>query len=350
MSRILFVDGTENHRPDDPYKHPQGGILTSLTRVPEELVKLGHEVAVKSTYRKSETIRGVRYLDDTDKLEQWDVTVFNRNLIDTEFVKYCKERGIQCWWWLHDIVDYRYLKDASYQVMDKVVALSEYCKSTYKAFFGVSDEKFVVIPNGVDKSIFYPGKYEDKNPDLIVMASALIKGFLPVELTYQSLKRLNASLDFRIYSSQELHGKSNSPVQTQFLKDMVGQGANVRQPVPQSVLAEVLRQAWLFLMPNSYPEICSNLLLQAQACGTPVISSNIGGSPEFIENEVTGVITKYYPHDMFMWCKAFAGATVRTASNDEVHKRISLNAPRDVKSWADIGGMWNAELRKNLNK
>jgi glycosyltransferase involved in cell wall biosynthesis len=350
MARVLFVDGTENHRPDDPYKQPQGGILTSLTRVPEELVKLGHEVAVKSTYGKSEVIRGVRYLGPDDRLQKWDVTVFNRNLIDAEFVKYCKEQNIQCWWWLHDIVDYRYLKDASYQVMDKVIALSEYCKSTYKAFFGVPEEKFSVIPNGVDKSIFYPGKYEDKNPDLVVMAGALIKGFLPIDLTFHSLKKLNAALDFRIYSSQELHGKQNNVIQQQFLRDMVNAGANVRQPVPQNILAEVLRQAWLFLMPNTYPEICSNLLLQAQACGTPVISSNIGGSPEFIENEQTGIITKYYPHDMFLWCKAYAGATVRTASNEVVHKRISEQAPRNVKSWEDIGRMWSNELHKTFNR
>lgn len=346
--RVLFTDGTENHRPDAPYDKPQGGILTSLTRVPEELVKLGHEVAVKSTYGKAETIRGVRYLGPSDKLEKWDVTVFNRNLIDAEFTKYCKEKGIKCVWWLHDIVDYRYLKDASYQVMDKVVALSNYCKWTYQDFFEIPTDKFVIIPNGVDKSIFYSGKYEDKNPDIVVMAGALIKGYLPIELTYRTLKKYNASLDFRIYSSQELHGKKNSTGQTQFLMDMVNLGANVRQPIPQNILAEVLRQAWVFLMPNSYPEICSNLLLQAQACGTPVITSNIGGSPEFIEDGITGILTKYPPHDLFTWCKEFATKTLLTASNDELHKKISENAPKNVKSWSDIGGMWD-ELLKTLS-
>lgn len=344
--KILFVDGTDGHNPIDPYEQPQGGILTSLTRVPEYLASKGHEVWVKSSFGKTLDVRGVHYIDGTTTIPKWDITVFNRNLLDTQFVDYCKENGIKCLWWLHDMVDTRYFMDDTFKKMDHAVALSEYCKESYAEFYNLKRECFTVIPNGVDKSVFYPGKYEERNPKLFVMASALIKGYAPIQLTYQTLVRVLGKPELRIYSNQSLHGYKNSPDQEKFLEVMAGEGASIRHPIPQKILADVLRQAWVLLMPNSYPEMCSNLLLQAQACGTPVVASNISSIPEFIKHGDTGILTKHYPHDIFLWGKAYAKATVDLARNKQMHHHISETAPKSVKSWEDVGEMWHELVSK----
>lgn len=348
--KVLFVCGTPNHDPSQRTSRPTGGILNSLTLIPEYLAKKGHEVYVNSTYGKEETINGVHYIKSGTEIGKWDVTVFNRNVLPKEFVQYCKEIGAKVVWWLHDIVQLSYLPDDAFKQADKIIALSEYCKTTYTDFYDIDANRVVVIPNGVDKSLFYPGtKPRDRN--MVMTASALVKGFLPLPTVYENLKRHNPDIDFRIYSSQKLHGMENTKSQEAFLNNMADQGAHVYNPVSQEVLAHLLRQARCLLMPNSYPEICSNLLLQAQACGCPVVTSDIGANPEFIENNVTGVLTtKYKPHDLFSWVVEYTNKVLDVMLDDKYAQKLSENAPRDVKSWEQIGEIWENELNKLVSK
>lgn len=345
--KFLFIDGTAGHDPNSRKSKPTGGILNSLTLIPEYLASQGHEVYVNSTYNKNEVVNGVHYVQHGENIGKWDVAIFNRNVLPREFIAYCKEIGSKIVWWLHDAVQLTYLQDDTFQYVDKVIALSEYCKKTYSDFYQIPKDKFAVIPNGVDKTLFYPGKPEERNPNLVMMASALIKGYVPVPTVLENLQRHNPDIDFRIYSSQKLHGMENNKAQQEFLDNMERKGAHIYHPVSQEVLACLLRQARCLLMPNSYPEICSNLLLQAQASGCPVVTSNIGANPEFIQNGTTGLYTtRYSPHDMYSWVVEYTNLVLDVWLNNDFFNHVSENAPKDVKTWQEIGEIWNAELAK----
>lgn len=345
MAKILFVDGTEKFNPHTVVEKPTGGILNSLTVIPQYLAARGHEVFVISEYGIEEEYKGVRYVSRETNLPKWDFAVFNRNVLPKDFVLYSKSIGAKIIWWLHDVTQTTYLPDAAFKLVDRVVALSNYCKKTYSDFYKIPEEKFVVIPNGVNKELFSPGDYEKRNPNMWIMASALIKGFLPVDDIYENLKRANYNLDFRIYSNQSLHGKENNEMQARFLAHMAQKGAHIYSPVSPTVLADLLKRAYCLLMPNTYPEICSNLLLQAQACGCPVLTSDIGANKEFIENGVTGLsTTNWQPHDMHIWNIEFARLALKLQGDKQLHKSISLNASKNVLSWEEIGERWNNEL------
>lgn len=344
--RLLFIDGTAGHDPKALYDKPTGGTLTSLTNVPEYLASIGYDVYVQSTYGQNEDLNGVHYISSEAKIPKWDVTIFNRNVIPMEFAKYCKESGIKMVWWLHDIVDTRYLPDAAFKLVDHVVAMSRYCQDTFADFYDIGNEKFTIIPNGVDNKVYYPGDYSKRDPHIFLTASALIKGYQPLDVTFTSLKAIDPDIDFRIYSSQKLHGFENSPNQTKFLEAMGNAGAHIYAPTNQKVMAHIMRKAWALLMPNSYPEICSNLLLQARACGLPVISSNIGANPEFITHNVNGLLTtRWHPHDIHSWIVEFARETCRLQQDKVLHKKLSDNAPTNVPTWREIGGKWNDLLQ-----
>lgn len=346
MVRILFVDLTPGHDPKALYDKPTGGTLTSLTKVPEYLASVGHEVFVSSTYKQEETVNGVHYITPTSTVPKWDVTVFNRNVLPNDFVRYCKHQGSKIIWWLHDIVDTRYLPDNTYLLVDKIVALSEYCKKTFADFYSLNENIFSVIPNGIDPDVFKPGEYEKRNPHLFITASALIKGFAPLELTFANLRSFDIDLDFRVYSSQSLHGKANSVEQDKFLTRIGEAGAHIYAPTSQTVMAKIMQKAWGLLMPNSYPEICSNLLLQARACGLPIVSSGIGANHEFIEHEQTGLLTiKWQPHDIHSWSVEFARQACILQRHKDLHKHISEKTPVGVPTWRDIGEKWDALLK-----
>lgn len=342
--RVLFVEQTGGHNPNKTYDKPTGGTLTSLTFVTEYLARQGHDVYVQSKHMVEETVNGVHYVLPESTIPKWDAIVFGRNVLPKDFVTYNKENNIKVVWWLHDIVDTRYLEDDAFKMVDHIVALSEYCKSTYSDFYEISKDKFTVISNGVDPKVFYPGDYDKRNPNLFLTASALTKGLIPLDLTYATLARHLPDIDLRIYSSQALHGLKNTPQQEAFLQAMKAKGAHVYPPVSPDVLATLMRQAWCLLMPNSYPEICSNLLLQARACGLPVVTTDIGANPEFAGPSLS--TTKYKPHDLFSWTHEYAQLALDLALNKDLHKKISAETPKDVPTWEKIGGQWNGLLER----
>lgn len=339
--KIIFLDGTAAFHPQRLSTKPTGGICTSLTLVPRYLAARGHEVYVVSVHEKEEFIDGVWYTRDRDKFADPDVVVFNRNTITNSLVDCFPKATIV--WWLHDICDPRYLEDNGYQRADVVVALSDYCKESYADFYGIPHEKFVVIPNGVDPSVFYKGT-ESRNHNLWVCASAPIKGLQPIDYWYENMKRHNPNLELRLYCSSSLHELKEESRTVEMLNKLKEKGVKVLDPIPQHELADVFRKAYALLMPNSYPEICSNVLLQARACGLPVIASNIGSASEFIEHEYSGLLTSTTPPDLFWWWMDFTRLSVRLYRDFRQHEYIRLHAPLDVPTWDFIGQRWNEML------
>ena len=335
--KALFIDGTSGFTPNRLATKACGGISTSLTLIPRYLAKNGVRAVVASEHPTREEVDGVLYtptIEDVDRDADW--VVFNRNIFNRQMESmFPKSKKI---WWLHDIVDHRYLEDDSFHKMDRIVALSRYNVESYSDFFGIDRKKFVIIPNGVDKEMFFPA--EDHDRHLFVCASAPIKGLYPLAFTWFNLLRLDPKAELRIYSNQALHDKENNSQMEAQLKQLADGGANILAPIPQSDLAAVLRQARALLMPNHYPEICSNLILQAQASGTPVVTTAIGSAPEFIVQRWSGMMTRLAPHDMFWWWKDFAERTIEVQTEDALYDTIHRRAPENVKSWDQIGALW----------
>ena len=334
--KILFIDGTGGYYPKRLDEKPTGGILTSLTLIPRYLARNGFDVSVMSVYNKNETVQGVKHIAHPTDRTDFDVVVFNRNMMNRPLAERFKNsRKI---WWLHDVVDPTYLEDDGFNLMDEIVALSWYCRESYADFYDIGHKKFTLIQNGVDKKVFYPGGKRRKN--LFVTASAPIKGLYPLEYAFSNIKRWDKDAELRVYSSQGLHELENTPAHKAVLDRLAAAGARIMDPIPQKELADVFRSATALMMPNSYPEICSNILLQAQACGLPVISTNIGSASEFIKHGDTGMLTDRGPADLWWWHKDFTKQCAAIYFDAELRERISRLSPLDVPSWDEIGEQW----------
>lgn len=342
--RVLYEDGTPGHNPRELYLKPTGGTLTSLTKVPEYLAKRGHEVYVQSEYKKKDIVNEVHYVEPGSAIPKWDVVVFNRNYITREFLEYGKTFGAKSIWWIHDLVDERHFSDDAFRHVDRIVGMSQYSIDTYSDYYGIPKEKFELIPNGVDSGVFYSGSYEKRDPNLYIAASAPHRGFDSIEHIYFALKKKNPNLEFVVYSDQSLHGQENSEAQARVLRRLKEIGVRVKSPINQAELAEVMRKAWVLLMPYKIPETCCNLLLQARACGLPVVSSNIGANREWIEHNQTGLLVQWPPHDYFNWIKDCATQAIRLYEDRELHAKISEQGTHDVPTWQLIGYKWEKML------
>lgn len=68
------------------------------------------------------------------------------------------------------------------------------------------------------------------------------------------------------------------------------------------------------------------VVLEAQAAGIPVIASNVGGVPDLVENEVTGILTD--PSRPETMPKALA----RLLDNPELASRLAEEGRRQAKA------------------
>ncbi|PVY34143.1 glycogen synthase [Williamsia muralis] len=66
----------------------------------------------------------------------------------------------------------------------------------------------------------------------------------------------------------------------------------VREKLPTEKVREILSAATVFICPSIY-EPLGIVNLEAMACGTAVVASDVGGIPEVVRDEVTGLLVHY---------------------------------------------------------
>lgn len=125
-----------------------------------------------------------------------------------------------------------------------------------------------VIHNGCDKDIFYrKGKSDIQGRKVKLIASSFSDNWNKGFKTYQWLDR---NLDFTRY---EMTFVGRTPCEFQNIK--------ILPPKTTGELADFLRGQDIYIT-ASKNESCSNSLIEAMACGLPVLAHNSGSSPELV--------------------------------------------------------------------
>jgi glycosyltransferase involved in cell wall biosynthesis len=151
--------------------------------------------------------------------------------------------------------------------------------------------RFEVIPNPVDTDLFVPKPVSTNIPTVLyvgrlerlkgvyVLAEAIgllarsYKDFRCIFIGRDSLTRDGRSVRAELSSKLERLGCLN---QVQFIDHL-----------ERSHLVPYYQQADLCVVPSLY-ETCPYTVLEAMACGRPVVATNVGGIPEIIEDGLTG--------------------------------------------------------------
>jgi starch synthase len=104
--------------------------------------------------------------------------------------------------------------------------------------------------------------------------------------------------------------------------------------LPREQVRQVLTGALAFLCPSVY-EPLGIVNLEAMACETAVVASNVGGIPEVVVDGETGVIVAYDPGDAAGFERGIAEAVNRLAADPELAARFGrAGRERAVSSFA----------------
>jgi len=234
-----------------------------------------------------------------------------------------------------------------------IMPVSKFLANLLIKHYRIPEEKIVVIPNSVDINAFKPQPF-DKS--LEVMKRLLVlkncARLIENEKVILFLGRLEPrkGLHILVKALCKLNDKS-------WLLIIVGSGnsryvkmcldlANKYDlsdricfigKMPRSFLKYLYSSAYVYVLPSMFEGLPGSVL-EAMACGSPVIATKVGGLPEVIKQNVTGLlINKPDPAEL-------AETLELILTNENLRRKLSNNGLNFIKRYFS----WQANTEKYI--
>lgn len=166
---------------------------------------------------------------------------------------------------------------------DRILAVSEHLRGVALAA-GAPADRTLVHYQGIDTDVFTPSPVREDRPPAIYVLSALIPR-KRIDLAIRASQQLMHDVD------HELHIIGDGPLRSE-LSRLASDTPHItfHGQVDRSRVLEALRSADLLVLP-SRAEAAGLVLLEAQACGVPVVVTGGDGKQEMLQDGVTGTVT-----------------------------------------------------------
>jgi glycosyltransferase involved in cell wall biosynthesis len=153
---------------------------------------------------------------------------------------------------------------------------------------GVPENNVKYIPNGVDSNTFKPAGDKQKNLLLFVGRITSDKG---LHVLLKSLYNIKTKIELVIIGPSQWDTNYFQKIQDQIRKENKRGVHKITYlgEQRQSVIVEWCQKASLFVLP-SFKEACGIAILEALACETAVVATNIEGIREVVFDGVNGLL------------------------------------------------------------
>jgi glycogen synthase len=249
-----------------------------------------------------------------------------------------------------------WIERTAYAEADGVIAVSEAMREDVKGLYGVDDDRVQVIHNGIDVSQYRP------TPRPEVLRAHGVRTDLPLVLFVGRITRQKGIIHL-VNAIRHVHGTAQivlcagAPDTPEIGEAMAAAVDAARQASPHPIvwIREMLSkddviafytQADVFVCPSVY-EPFGIINLEAMACETAVVASKVGGIPEVVVHEETGLLVPIEtrgprdvePRDPDAFARALAAAVDALLADPGRRLRMAQAARRRVEerfSWSSI--------------
>lgn len=214
-----------------------------------------------------------------------------------------------------------------YARADAIVATSQGVADDLTGNYGVPATKIRILHNPVDLDVIAQKSAEPITAEIahdspVVAAAGRLAGVKNYPLLIGAVAELRSVTPVHAW----ILGEGPERAGLESMAGEHGVGALVRflgfQPNPWSYIA----RADVFALTSSY-EGFGNVLIEAMACGTPVIATRSVGTVEIIEDGVNGLLVESSP-------AAVAEAIARLLGDGDLRARLIARAREDVQHYA----------------
>ena len=202
----------------------------------------------------------------------------------------------------------------------RFIALSQDLEGWLVDDVRIKREKVVQFYNGVDTTRFHPASEEkilrDSMPAKFADQNSIVIGTVGrLEAVKDQLTLLRAFIELCkvmpewknqlrlvLIGDGSLRPKIEALIDEADIRTQVWLAGNLED------VSTILRDIDVFVLP-SLGEGISNTILEAMACGLPVVATNVGGNPELVQQGLTGCLVKpNAPSQMAMALRGYVAA------------------------------------------
>lgn len=185
----------------------------------------------------------------------------------------------------------------------------------------VDSNRCIVLPNSIDNSIFRKCNKNEVRISLNIPTDAFVVAFCGRFNNRKGAFRLEKALDMiddpktkSVFIGMPESGQSRKPA---------CKGIHFCGVLPHEAVADYLNAADVYVLPTQ-AEGCSNSIVEAMACGLPIISSDLPFNHDILDDKNAILID---PNDV----AAIKNAILKLRDNDELREIMAVNSLNKAK-------------------
>lgn len=294
--RILIIDVTRDYGLFSPLEKPMGGLQSGVCYLTRQLSLQGHEVSIVNGCAEEHMEEGVRFIP-------WNAYWTGASEMDAIIVTAANAEMMAAWqhnygrkpmWllWVHYDVDQHAIhilkNPQDRDRFDGFLFVSEWQTQVFRETFGIGWDRAFVMRNAVSPvfhELFQPGEaiLPAKSPDpLFVYTSTPYRGLEPLMNAVPLIHERVPDARFQIFSSWAVYGRTGEadPHHDLYERCRTTPGVEYIGGVPQTQLAQHLKQAWGLAYPSIFRETSCIAVMEGLAAGCKVITSHLAALPE----------------------------------------------------------------------
>jgi glycosyltransferase involved in cell wall biosynthesis len=203
--------------------------------------------------------------------------------------------------------------------LDGLIVTSEYYRGVMAERLGMPADAFEVVPNGIDPEGYAPPQSPPDPPRIGYLSplsydkglDQLLDAFLVLRKE-EGLEHLQLELSGGVLASQKSFMKG---VHRRLAKEGVDEAVRIHDEFDRAAKARFLPKLTVLSVPTRKPEASGLYILEALACGVPVVQPRHGAFPEVLETTGGGLL--FEPNDV-----DDLTAQLRTVLIDPTHRAL----------------------------